>query len=66
MIQSFTGVISLVIHAIIPILIIHLQGDDGTALIFGFIFLIMSFVAGVQLRYFAILGGLLITGIPII
>lgn len=66
MIQSFTGVISLVIHAIIPILIIHLQGDDGTALIFGFIFLIMSFVAGIQLRYFAILGGLLITGIPII
>ncbi len=66
MIHTFTGVISLTIHAIIPIAIIHLQGDDGTALIFGFIFLIMSFVAGVQLRYFAILGGLLTLGVPIL
>ena len=65
-IHSFIGVISLVIHAIIPIAIIHLQGDDGTALIFGFMFLIMSFIAGVQLRYFAILGGLLVVGIPLI
>ncbi len=65
-IQTFIGVISLIFHAIIPIAIIHLQGDDGTALIFGFMFLIMSFVAGVQLRYFAILGGLLTVGIPII
>ena len=40
--------------------------DDGTALIFGFMFLIMSFIAGVQLRYFAILGGLLVVGIPLI
>lgn len=66
LIQSLFGVITLVIHSVIPIAIIHFQGDDGTALIFGFMFLIMSFVAGVQLRYFAILGGLLVVGIPII
>ena len=66
LIQSLFGVITLVIHSVIPIAIIHFQGDDGTALIFGFMFLIMSFVAGVQLRYFALLGGLLVVGIPII
>ena len=66
LIQSLFGVVTLVIHSVIPIAIIHFQGDDGTALIFGFMFLIMSFVAGVQLRYFAILGGLLVVGIPII
>ena len=53
-------------HALIPMVIIHLQGDDGTVLIFALMFLIMAFVAGVQLRYFAILGGTLLISIPII
>ena len=66
LIHNIFGVISLVFHALIPMAIIHIQGDDGTVLIFGFIFLIMSFTAGVQLRYFAILGGMLIVGVPII
>ena len=50
--RSFFGVMTLVFHAAIPILLIHMQGDDGTALVFGFMFLIMTFAAGVQLRYF--------------
>lgn len=50
--RSFFGVMTLVLHAAIPILLIHMQGDDGTALVFGFMFLIMTFAAGVQLRYF--------------
>lgn len=50
--KSFFGVMTLVCHAAIPILLIHMQGDDGTALVFGFMFLIMTFAAGVQLRYF--------------
>jgi rod shape determining protein RodA len=45
---------------------IHLQGDDGTALVFAMMFLIMMFIAGVQLRYFAVMGGLLLVSIPII
>ncbi len=65
-IHNFFGVITLAIHAIIPMAVIHMQGDDGTVLIFGMIFLFMTFTAGVQLRYFAILGGALIVGIPII
>lgn len=66
LIKNLFGVLTLVVHALIPMTIIHIQGDDGTVLIFGLIFLIMAFTAGVQLRYFAILGGLLIVGIPII
>ena len=57
---------TLAAHAVVPIVMIHVQGDDGTALIFGMIFLAMSYIAGVQLRYFLILGGLLLAGIPVI
>ena len=64
--KSVGGVISLALHAVVPMAVIHLQGDDGAVLIFAFIFLIMSFVAGIQLRYFAISGGLLLTGIPVL
>ena len=66
MIQSFPGVLTLLLHALIPMALIHLQGDDGTVLVFGFIFLIMAYIAGVQLRYFAVLGGAALVGIPII
>lgn len=60
------GVISLALHALVPMAVIHIQGDDGTVLIFAMIFLIMAFTAGVQLRYFAILAGMLVVGIPLI
>ena len=66
LLHSLTGVISLLIHTAIPVAIIHMQGDDGTVLIFIFMFLIMSFAGGVQLRYFLIMLLLLAAGIPII
>lgn len=65
-IKSFPGVCTLVFHALIPIILIHLQGDDGTVLIFAFIFLVMTFTAGVQLRYYIALGAGLVVGIPLI
>lgn len=64
--HSPLGVLSLLIHAAIPMAVIHFQGDDGTVLIFAMIFLIMSIVAGVQLRYFLILFGMIAVGIPIL
>ncbi|MBQ1507140.1 MAG: FtsW/RodA/SpoVE family cell cycle protein, partial [Ruminococcus sp.] len=64
--HTFPGVISLVLHAAIPMAVIHFQGDDGTVLIFGSVFLIMSFAAGVQLRYFIFLIGIIIIGAPLI
>ena len=53
--HTFIGVITLVIHAAIPVGLIHMQGDDGAALVFACMFLIMSFAAGIQLRYFIVL-----------
>lgn len=66
MIKSLFGVITILLHAILPMAIIHIQGDDGTVLIFGFIFIVMSFLAGVQIRYFAIMSVGLIVGIPLV
>lgn len=66
LIASFSGVVTLVLHAAVPMAVIHIQGDDGTVLIFAFIFLVMTFTAGVQKRYFAILAGSLLVGIPLI
>ncbi len=65
MLHSLVGVITLLVHMGIPVALIHMQGDDGTVLIFIFMFLIMSFVGGVQLRYFLIMLLLLAAGIPI-
>lgn len=66
MIKTFIGVVTLVLHALVPMAIIHIQGDDGTVLIFALIFLFMTFIAGVQLRYFATLGGILLVSVPLI
>jgi rod shape determining protein RodA len=65
-IKSIPGVISLLAHVAVPAALIHLQGDDGTVLIFFFIALFMMFLAGVQARYFAILGGLIAVGLPVL
>lgn len=63
---TLTGVISLLIHTAIPVAVIHMQGDDGTVLVFLLVFLIMAFIGGIQLRYFLIMLLLLAAGIPIV
>lgn len=65
-IKTPIGVISLALHLGIPMALIHLQGDDGTVLIFLFMALAMMFMAGVQAKYFAILGGALAVGLPLL
>lgn len=64
-INNFLGILTLFLHALIPIIIIHMQGDDGTVLIFAFIFLVMTFAAGVSVKYFAALGIFLVVSIPV-
>lgn len=64
--KTFLGVLSLLAHVAIPVLIIHMQGDDGSALIFFFIMLVMMVVAGVQARYFIVLGSTLAVGLPLL
>lgn len=63
--KHFGHILLLCVHMAIPVVIIHIQGDDGAALVFFFMFLAMCFGAGIQLRYFALLGGLLAAAIPL-
>ena len=63
--HSLLGVLSLLLHTAVPAVLIHAQGDDGTVLVFLFIFIIMAFVGGVQLRYFLIMLLLVATAVPI-
>lgn len=53
-------------HMALPFLLCHVQGDDGAGMVFLFMFLIMSFAAGVKLRYFAVLLLLFLVSIPIL
>ena len=59
-------VVFLGVHALVPMFLCYLQGDTGAAVVFFFMFLTMSLAGGVQLRYFAILGILLIIAIPLL
>lgn len=50
----------------VPLLLIILQPDLGTALVFIIIMLCMMLVYGVKLRYFAILSGIVSIGISVL
>ena len=53
-------------HALVPILLCELQGDTGAAVVFFAMFVVMSLAAGIKLRYFAILGGLVLIALPLL
>lgn len=53
-IRRFTTVLGLCLHGGIHILLVFLQGDDGTALVFISIFLCMLLVSGVNLLYYVL------------
>ena len=65
-IQRPTQVFLLAMHAAVPVLLCHLQGDDGAAIVFFAMFLCMSLAGGVQLRYFLALGALIAVCLPIL
>lgn len=58
-INSIKNIILLCIHAAVPVILIIVTGDMGSALIFLIIFAVMLFAAGVSLKYF-LLGGVLV------
>ena len=60
------ALLTLCLHAAVPMAVIHLQGDDGTVLIFGLMFLIMCFMSGIKLRYFALFAGVSAAAVPVI
>ena len=63
--KSPLHVMLLACHALIPIILVHLQRDDGAAIIFFCMFLAMAFGAGIQLRYFAVLFAAVCAAVPL-
>lgn len=58
-------IVLLGVHALIPVgWMVIIQKDMGSAVVFFFMFLVMSFGAGIQLRYFAVIFALMAVAIP--
>jgi rod shape determining protein RodA len=65
-INKLKNVIFLCIHGLYPVVLIHFQGDDGTALVFLFVFLCMIFSAGISWKYIFLAMGAMAAAIPIL
>ncbi|MBQ5840663.1 MAG: FtsW/RodA/SpoVE family cell cycle protein [Clostridia bacterium] len=65
-IHRFKTVLLLGLHAAVPIGLVFLQGDDGTALVFITIFLSMLLAAGVNLLYYVAGLAAVCAGVPIL
>lgn len=61
-INSFTNVLLLLLHLFVPVVLILLQPDMGTALVFVFMFIIMMFFAGISYKYILSAAGIGIVG----
>lgn len=64
-INEYKNIILLLIHGLIPIALVILTGDLGSALVFIIIFFGMLFVAGVSLRYFLGVFAMSVVALPI-
>ncbi|MBP1569253.1 MAG: FtsW/RodA/SpoVE family cell cycle protein [Oscillospiraceae bacterium] len=60
------NLVLLCIHGAFPVILIHFQGDDGTALIFGFIFLTMLFAAGLSWKYIVAAIPVVAAAVPVV
>ncbi len=60
------NILLLCLHGALPVLLVHLQGDDGTALIFLFIFVTVVFLAGVSWKYLLPAAAVSAVAVPIV
>lgn len=65
-ISHIRNVLLLCLHACVPIGLIFLQGDDGTALVFVFMFAAMMFAAGLKWQYFAAAFAAIAAAVPLL
>ena len=65
-INKLKTLIPLAIHGLFPVGLILVQGDAGTAIIFGIIFAAMMFAAGLKIRYYVIAASALVVSSPLI
>ena len=65
-INQYKNLALLALHGAVPVLVIHFQGDDGTALCFAVIFLFMLFSAGLSWRFIAAGVGAVVVAVPVL
>jgi len=65
-INKLSYLIPVCIHGGLPVILIHFQGDDGTALVFAVMMLCMMWISGVDKKYFLIFFGAVIVAAPLI
>ena len=65
-INKLRNLILVCLHAAVPVMLIHMQGDDGTARVFAGMFVCMMWASGVKYKYFIIALAVLIVLAPVI
>ncbi len=65
-INKLKVLIPLCLHGAFPVLLIHFQGDDGTALVFAVMVLCMLCAAGVSWKYYLAAGAAALISSPIV
>jgi len=65
-INKLKYLIPLCLHGAFPVLLIHFQGDDGTALVFAVMVLFMMWAAGVSWKYFLVAFSTAVVASPFI
>jgi rod shape determining protein RodA len=60
------NVVKLLFYSMLPIILILLQPDIGTALVFIFAFVVMLFIYGIPYRYFLVSFGVLAVSVPLL
>ena len=61
-INSIPNILLLLLHLIIPVALILLQPDAGTAMVFVFMFILMVFFAGISYKYILTASGVGVAG----
>ena len=64
--REIKTLIFLCIHGAIPVGLVVISGDMGSALVFMVVFVAMMFCAGVQLRYFVIAFAAAVASVPVV
>ncbi len=65
-INKLSYLIPVCAHGGLPVVLIHFQGDDGTALVFAVMVLCMMWAAGVHRKYFIILFSAIVVAAPLV
>ncbi|NMA33124.1 MAG: rod shape-determining protein RodA [Clostridiaceae bacterium] len=60
------NVVKLLVYAMLPIALVLLQPDVGTAMVFVFAFIVLLFIYGIPYKYFLIAGGAFLAAAPVV